>query len=54
MASTKDNRSKFIKSVMKLLETYDVDGIDLDWEYPVARKLISLHFLTLDQDIDIF
>ncbi|KAJ5096660.1 hypothetical protein N7456_007381 [Penicillium angulare] len=36
MASTEDTRSKFIKSVMNLLDTYDVDGIDLDWEYPVA------------------
>ena len=36
MASTEDTRSKFIKSVMNLLDTYDVDGIDLDWEYPEA------------------
>ncbi|KAJ5375386.1 hypothetical protein N7517_007392 [Penicillium concentricum] len=36
MASTKDNREKFIKSVIKLFQTYDIDGIDLDWEYPVA------------------
>ncbi|KAJ5266507.1 hypothetical protein N7478_009315 [Penicillium angulare] len=36
MASSEDNRSTFIKSVMSLLDTYDLDGIDLDWEYPVA------------------
>jgi chitinase len=36
MASSKENRAKFINSLMDLLETFDLDGVDLDWEYPVA------------------
>ncbi|KAL3430011.1 hypothetical protein BDV09DRAFT_202564 [Aspergillus tetrazonus] len=36
MASTSDNRQKFINSLMDLFETYGLDGVDLDWEYPVA------------------
>ncbi|KAJ5375522.1 hypothetical protein N7517_007528 [Penicillium concentricum] len=36
MASSKETRTKFINSLMDLLETFDLDGVDLDWEYPVA------------------
>lgn len=36
MASTEDNRRKFIKSLMELFETFNLDGVDLDWEYPEA------------------
>jgi chitinase len=38
MASTSDNRQKFINSLMDLFETHGLDGVDLDWEYPVAGK----------------
>ncbi|NPA37034.1 MAG: glycoside hydrolase family 18 protein [Chlorobi bacterium] len=34
MASTKKSRSIFIKSVLNFLNNYDLDGIDIDWEYP--------------------
>ncbi|EXF81327.1 hypothetical protein CFIO01_00989 [Colletotrichum fioriniae PJ7] len=29
-------QKKFFDSTIKMLETYDLDGIDLDWEYPEA------------------
>lgn len=40
MASTKDNRAAFIKSLQAYLTKYGFDGVDLDWEYPcsAARK----------------
>ena len=29
-----DTRARFVASIMETLEAYDLDGIDLDWEYP--------------------
>lgn len=34
MASTEENRQKFVKSVISFIEEYGLDGLDIDWEYP--------------------
>ncbi|KAI8851577.1 glycoside hydrolase superfamily, partial [Chytridium lagenaria] len=36
MASTQESRARFIASVEQFLLQYNLDGIDLDWEYPSA------------------
>jgi chitinase len=33
MAST-EGRQSFVNSTVEFLRTYDLDGIDVDWEYP--------------------
>ncbi len=34
-AATAENRAIFIRSALQVIEQYRLDGIDLDWEYPV-------------------
>ena len=33
-AFTTENRKKFAESILNILETYHLDGVDIDWEYP--------------------
>jgi len=34
---TEQTRQRFIESVMTFLKSYDLDGLDIDWEYPGMR-----------------
>jgi len=34
MASKEASRKKFVSSIMFLIKEYELDGIDIDWEYP--------------------
>ncbi len=34
MASQEVSRKKFVSSILFLIKEYDLDGIDIDWEYP--------------------
>lgn len=37
MVATRENRGKFLASVKKIIETYSLDGVDNDWEYPRSK-----------------
>jgi GH18 family chitinase len=34
MSRTTDTRKKFVESVVRFIEEYKLDGLDIDWEYP--------------------
>lgn len=36
MVSNSANRATFISSLLQFMKTYAFDGVDIDWEYPVA------------------
>ena len=37
MASDPKLRAKFVQSVVKMLQEFNFDGLDFDWEYPTLR-----------------
>ncbi|KAJ5951267.1 uncharacterized protein N7479_009680 [Penicillium vulpinum] len=38
LAGSESAQKKFFESLLSFLETYGFDGVDLDWEYPVAEE----------------
>lgn len=38
LAASEEKQRVFIKSLTSFMATYDFDGVDIDWEYPVATN----------------
>uniref|UniRef100_A0A0K8TLZ9 Putative catalytically inactive chitinase-like lectin n=1 Tax=Tabanus bromius TaxID=304241 RepID=A0A0K8TLZ9_TABBR len=51
MVSTHAHRKLFIQSLKSVLETYRLDGLDLDWEFPSAYSKERQHFSQLLHEI---
>lgn len=58
MALTRESRQKFVSSAVAFIEKYQLDGIDIDWEYPgisgagtMARDEDKQHFTFLMQEL---
>jgi len=39
MASTAENRTAFVKSAIDFIKEYNIDGLDMDWEYPTIPSV---------------
>ncbi len=39
MARSVENRKKFVESAVRFIREYELDGIDIDWEYPGMRGI---------------
>ena len=37
MADTDDNRAKFAEDCIRVMNEFNLDGIDIDWEYPTSN-----------------
>ena len=50
MTAVPERRAKFIKSVMEVVKAKDLDGIDIDWEYPIGPDWGSLPIAATPED----
>jgi len=39
-ASSQSNRAMLVNSIMSLLQTYNLDGVEFDWDYPCSPKKV--------------
>jgi chitinase len=56
MASSLSSRQTFIRSLVQFMDTYNFDGVDIDWEYPAAddrggSSSDTANFVALLQDL---
>lgn len=51
MAERAEGRRAFIKSTMDLVKKYDLDGVDLDWEYPDEDSQSADDYVLLVKDL---
>ena len=58
MAATAEGRKKFVQSTIAMIEKYQLDGIDIDWEYPAldwaeidAREIDTQTFTLLMKEL---
>ena len=41
LASAPATRMAFVQNLVKILEQYQFDGVDIDWEYPISRHSLA-------------
>ena len=52
--SDKTNRATFIANTIEFLTTYDLDGIDWDWEYPAEPDIVGITADSTDDGINFY
>ncbi len=48
MAANEESRAQFVQAIVDVVRTYDLDGVELDWEYPKQETEASYETLVLD------
>ena len=51
ISTTASSRTAFVKSMMENVKKYDLDGIDIDWEYPDENHQSGDDFIALMQEL---
>lgn len=51
LANHKDTRSRFVQAVIDTLAEYNLDGADIDWEYPDQVEPSSSNFVKLMREL---
>jgi len=51
MAASKEGRNLFVRSVMQSVRQYDLDGVDVDWEFPTTTNGSHLTFSALMREL---
>ncbi|MCP4324721.1 MAG: glycoside hydrolase, partial [Alteromonadales bacterium] len=49
MSATSAGRTQFVKDVMAFVAQYDLDGVDMDWEYPDSGQVADNFALLMDE-----
>ena len=50
MFASKERRERFAKTTVALFKQYDIDGLDLDWEYPAIEGYPGHQFMEADKN----
>jgi GH18 family chitinase len=51
LAASSETRQRFVQAVVEFVRKYDLDGADVDWEYPEANTPSADHFTRLMQEL---
>lgn len=49
MSSTAAGRTQFVTDILKFVEQYQLDGVDMDWEYPDSGQTADNFALLMDE-----
>lgn len=48
MAASTESRARFVQAMLEIVDTYNLDGVELDWEYPQRETAESYEALILE------